>query len=344
MICWDPKAVSTTANPTFSDALQTLQNVTVSIAGNESVAVKIPWRQPMPWTFVPDPRFSTSPSLGGTTNGRIFVFVVNPLTSNGSTDSIACNVYVHSDNIAFASPDAKRIATFDVVDELLSAPFCPVTDAEFGQGTKVDKPFLRAFGEEYVSLKQLSSKLSISSTGLITQAAADTNTYMYHFEPNMPMPLFLSGPVSTAQRMNYLSWVCTAFMGYRGSMRHVFHYRNTANNVSTVMNHMWTSSELVATPAAPSSGFTTTLEGVINAYAFTVQNRGISPNAEVVAPMLYPFDFVPTRQKITTFRNLIAGVVAVTRPTVDTSITMDVLSASGDDASFAFFLGFPLIR
>jgi len=103
LIAWDPAGISS-AFPSFTDALTTLKNVTVDVSGNTSVKITIPYKQPMPWLSVGGPLTRVNTATFGAGNGMIYMYVVNPVTNNGSTDGITFNVYLSSSNIRFAQP------------------------------------------------------------------------------------------------------------------------------------------------------------------------------------------------------------------------------------------------
>lgn len=110
LVAWDPIRGSA---PNLDEAVQTLQNTTISISGNVTTDITIPWKKPYPWGNV-GPISATS--VVGTfpnsmCNGEFHVYIVNPLTSNGSTDSLRVNLYMFSNNLALAAPLPKRIST-----------------------------------------------------------------------------------------------------------------------------------------------------------------------------------------------------------------------------------------
>jgi hypothetical protein len=345
LIAWDPKALSTSAAPTLTTALQTLENVTVSVSGNEAVSVNIPWRQPISWRKVAQPRLVTDATVTRTTNGRFYIFVVNPITSNGSTDGIAINMYYSSNDIRYAAPDVHLIDDYMIVDEVLSEPlFCPETKVSFGQSCQFDGLELRSFGESYDSLKQLTSKLTPAATGQVVLTAGNVLPYLAWRIPNIVLSKRNSADIVTATRNNFFSWVSSGFLGYRGAIRWVAHSRNSACDEHPIATHMFSANLTDPSVLPTANPFPTAfLSEVLSSYAFTLQNRAISPNAEFVAPVLLPVDYQPARQRATGSTNCVDLLVGLSTVTTDTTVFVDLFNATADDGNFVMFLGFPSI-
>lgn len=167
--------------PTFSDALNVLNNTNVTVSGNTTVKMSIPWRRPFPWlpTFVSNRAFGAH--NGDVANGTIYVYVVNPVTSNGSTDPIEVIVKLKSDDIQFAlptlgnwnNPDPGKIAVVqwsgldpDAAPEAAIAKDTPVVGGEPVHNSVVEEGetnpmFGDCFGENVaLSTKSLSMKMA----------------------------------------------------------------------------------------------------------------------------------------------------------------------------------------
>ena len=89
LLCWEPDI--TVDTPDIEDALSTLRNVTVEVCGNTTVELVIPF-------LLPELASPNKP------NGKVLVYVLNPVVSNGSSDPIWTNVFISSDNCAFMCP------------------------------------------------------------------------------------------------------------------------------------------------------------------------------------------------------------------------------------------------
>lgn len=105
LIAWDPNIDASA--PTLDEALQILHNQIIHVSGNSCTEVILPWMQIAPVKQVPD--FATT-TTNNYANGKIYVFVVNPVLTNGSTDGLSVNIYFSTRNFKFFSPSADLIS------------------------------------------------------------------------------------------------------------------------------------------------------------------------------------------------------------------------------------------
>jgi hypothetical protein len=341
LISWDPNPGTV---PTFNEVVQTCKNVTVNVSGNTAVKIRIPWQQPQPFRKVKYPTLTdaTDQTLGFI-NGAIKFWVINSVTSNGSTDGIAVNCYLSSDNIKFQCPDMQAFqgSKYDEI-VMLSGDFCPVEEVDFGPKTDISHHELRSFGESYTSVKQLTSKINVSSTSTITIPTTLAVSHWYSAMPNKPLTVgdtaFWTG---TGSVTNLAGWFAQAYLGYRGGMRWSIHASEDENG--NVKPHFWTSHGFTAGPWVL---FQATLDAAVRSfvdhYAWTVGNRAIHPNADIVCPSLFPFDYVPTRVRFDSFSDRVEYCAPLIKPAVATDLTALWCSGTADDANFVWFLGFPV--
>jgi len=343
LISYDP-GYSTTS-PTFAKCLNTLRNVTVNISGNTTIDFKIPWSQPMPVYRVPN-LYNGSAANSGTVNGQVYVHLINPVQSNGSTDGIQYNVYSFSDNMALFCPQVNNISSYVTQTELLSAPFAGESLAtnipEFK--SKLDDISLRVVGDRCRSVKDVVSRMNILSGATLTTGTAPGKVNITSGSP-MPFP-----PVSVGtggQYGTFFSWFWFAYLGYRGGTRLSFKtvaatagnsYAPGAQSVSYALS---TNAPIAFTQSQSTLAY---FEVASGNYAFTEPQFGISSRCDVVVPMLAPVEFIP--------REMLAansGKVAVTyvwapladsTSGTDTSDYTNVLIGAADDVTFGWFLGF----
>jgi hypothetical protein len=343
LIAWDP--LKNTVAPTLEGAVQTLQNVTVNISGNTCVDIDIPWKQPNPWALVRHPNEVAGSQYN--TNGEVRIFVINPVTSNGSTDPLHMNLYFSSKNYKLALPVNNRINAYKNLDVLLSNEFCPVSAVAFGQRTDLSKSHLRAFGEEYVSIKQLTSKLTPAWHATTAIAVGTTDPNWSLDIPNYPQRnTLLKGDAADTATLtnNFFTWYASAFLGYRGSIRYSFYTyeTNPIAGSSVVLPHtsMLNSSNSLTTTNDTLQNTSPNI--VEDAYAFTMGNRELGPRLDGVAPMLIPYDYFPMQVTLSAYTNSAKMSQPVT-PALTTARTIYIrsLTASGDDGNFIWFLGFP---
>lgn len=360
LAAWDPRSRADDLAPSISDAMQVLHNTVITVAGNTSVTVHVPWAQARLWADVcgfVDPQTNANVPVR-CTNGSMYFYVVNPLTSNGSTDSIAINVYLSSKNIKFAAPSVERlppsIIWMDGVPPsvtLLSAEFVEDVPVSFGPRTDLDQALLRSFGEEYVSIKQLTSKLTSQSQ--IRQLQNFSNPY---FKWDSRVAPFIKGgsnefastpAVACTSYMTYMGWFASAYVGYRGSIRHSFHIHSTLlltglACIDPSKRHTFAYTSVVTTPYAGGAGGTNFLvpTDAGRGYAFTEGNREVSPNIDFVTPTMITGDFIP-RGDISHARQYASVAVGMSDSPINAGVVIEHYAGTGDDANFVWFVGFP---
>lgn len=355
LIAWDP--IRAAAGPTLPNALQVLQNTSVYISGNTSVKITIPWKQVVPWAAVNAIGSNTSLALfpNSVCNGEIYIFVINPVTSNGSTDGINFNVYFSSSNIRFALPDPSNLSGNIYGQQaapasLLSGEFCPVVDIAFGRKSDLSRAELKSFGESYNSVKQLTSKLSTVYTSVGTLNSGVTGNYLHVSIPNLPHPVQTLD--SSSWTMNLFGWFSAAYLGYRGGVRTTIHaWQNDLFNTQVLGNHYWARHLISDVPTTQPSApvFITDYPATMALdYAFTAGAINLSPTLDVVVPMTVPLDFVCVRNTLTTYvDNFDAAIKINYIPLVaDTNIyhpALFFMNASADDGQFCWFIGFPAL-
>lgn len=333
VIAYDPLARSGTAAPTLATAITTLKNVTVNITGNTSVDIHIPWKQLHQWALLAG---YVNAFPGGTawTNGGLYLFVLNPVLTNGSTDGISYNVYYSSKNMAFSLPTANNIKNVAINTTLLSNDFCPVTKESFGSPTDLSTVFTRTYGEPVHSLKELSCRVA-SFTGDITVPVTPGNYHVWNVA-SMPNSLNFGS-------INMFGFILSAFLGYRGGVRFAFHSHAVDLPAVTVLhpvvnvNHAGT---VFTNPYQISSATT----GDLGAdYAWNSNNTSICSRTDVVAPMLCPWDFIPAGLNYTSSVDGVRFAQFVASSAATPNIVTNVHSGSADDAQFVWFLGFPSV-
>lgn len=346
LLAWDP---SNGGAPSMQAALQTLKNVTIPVSGNTSVKVKIPYKQNMSYQFV-SPGVATA-SAPGAVNGTIYLYLINPVTANGSTDGIYVNTYYSTDNMKMFAPSTNNIKGLtESTIVLTAAPM--VTEVEFGTKTDLSLAHYRAFGEEYHSIKQLTSKLTLAATVVAAVAAADTNLEWSVLWPNYPWVKTNNNALAAGGTafQNFASYFATAFLGYRGGMRMTFHAAQ-GSKIDMLRHHYFqlhqVGTQMVTSPVMTPYGADTTIPSVPTdagqSYAWGVGNREVCPTIDGVFPAQHPYDFVVPRFQMTGWYDSIEQTVLTKQPTASDSLELSIYTGSADDASYNFFLGFAII-
>lgn len=335
LIAWDPKGDGISI-PSFVQALEVLNNTTMTVSGNSTFEFVVPYKQERPYKLVDTTTTSTSSTYG---NGFVYVFLVNPLTSGGSTESINVNIYVKSDNMFMALPASNNIAQKLVNVVALSKDSVRVS---FGKSTDTASCPFKSFGEEFHTVKDLSSKMSFYQRGSLAAIAGDL--YAGSNIPVLPLCVTTNNPAvsgATVVYNTYASWIASAYLGYRGSMNFTHHCRGT-----TIGNHYWAGNGyLVANPNSYPYNYTTNSDTIVTLSqwnAFTTANRSMAPAIDIVASSFYPLDYTTPRCSMSTFPNSV--VFAIGAPTTGNTVDMMTLASTGDDATFCGFLGFPATK
>jgi hypothetical protein len=333
--------------------LQTLKNTTIMISGNAAVKLRIPWKRNVPWLAMGTLEKNDFVDYGGS-NGIVWVYVVNPVVSNGSTDGIYVNTYISSDNIVFGMPDAQRVSIMTFEQESVSFTpysnsFIDVEDIDMGGRSDLSYHTLRSFGEQYDSIKHLSSKVTISSVSLSNQTGSPDHFAILVWLPNTPMPVYNGVTYTNTTKFNtLLDWYAAAYRGYRGGLRWTFHTRaktqsSTPMAPHSIAAHAW---NISFSPYQITSFTTPDMSSLWTHYATAVGNRDVTPNLDVVTSMAIPLDFGVPRAINTAY---IDKVVFVTKTSDQTAAAPGIdyyihaMSGSADDATFVDFIGWPVL-
>jgi hypothetical protein len=360
LIAWEPNQPA--ATPSFSDALETLQNVTIPISGYTKTKITIPWKQNVAFQQTGLTLVTNTANNASCTNGEIYFFLVNPVTANGSTDGIDVNVYYSSRNMKFFGPNPVKLneggeAHFRWLDETLTMNDPPSTEVSFGKKTDLKLAAFRSFGEEYHSLKQLISKMNTVFQGSFVMNASVWEAVGLQW-PNFPMSpckstTFSGAPAASPTFFHsFFEWYGTAFLGVRGGMRFSFHAGLNETGEEVAMKHHYhalhsTGVALLAMEPYVGGSVQTSSAAVSTAaidYAWNVGNRDLGPLLDVVAPGQYPYDFVNTRQRFTNWWDYVMMNIATGQPVgTTTQVICTLVAGAADDANLSMFLGYPVI-
>jgi hypothetical protein len=352
LFAWDPYYAGGVVPP-MELALQTLKNTTLMISGNAAIKLRIPWKRNVPWLAMGTLEKNDFVDHGGS-NGIIWVYVVNPVVSNGSTDGIYVNTYISSDNIVFGMPDAQRISISTFEQENVSFTpysnsFIDVEEVDMGGRSDLSYHTLRSFGEQYDSVKHLSSKVTISSLSTSLQTGSPDHYSVLVWLPNNPMPVYRGITYTNTTKFNtLLDWYAAAYRGYRGGLRWTFHTRCSTPSVvamlpHSIAAHTW---DIAFSPYQITSITTPDMTSLWNRYATAVGNRDVTPNLDVVTSMAIPLDFAVPRAVNTAY---VDKVVFVTKTFDSAAVApsgnfyIHAMSGSADDATFVDFIGWPVL-
>jgi hypothetical protein len=341
LIAWDP---STTTVASVNTAMYQLPHEIIQVSGNTSVEILIPWRQE-------EPTLACTPPNGyGTTNsnGQIWVFLVNPVTSNGSTSPIYMNVYAHSDNIRFAVPTLTNVAYCAPV--LTSGELVPSQKVSFGKPTDLSDFDLRYFGEAADrTFKSYASRMSpayvSSATG--TAVVGDIVASSLIVDPS---PLYTSSPVASgAVGVSFYAWAALGYLGTRGSICYSQMTPIVSGYTPTDFRIAVFAPDYVSKPYVSSISAYTIGESLLGVYNiasnFHIGYTKVHPNLDVTMPHYFPYLYRIINAGASALTGNLYEAVQFTDIGIATSTTLTNQSAImvglGDDGQFVFYRGCP---
>lgn len=331
LIAYDPNP---SATQVYGPSYYKLTHEIVQVSGNTSVDIVIPWRQQQPALTTIKPHSS----YNGTGNGQITVYLINPVTSNGSTDPIYLNVYQSSSNIRFAIPALTNVTKMNPV--LTSGELVPATLVPFGPPTRLDDFDLRFFGESADrTTKDYASRISpavLTETINSTTTAGSVLTAITSVSPN------LCYASSSGSFVNYYSLMALGYLGTRGSISYMstFLYPPIGGTLNPLRVAIYD-------PYINNNSFSSSFyDGTITPGSFISNYHyaylTIHPNFEFTVPHYIPYLFrlnvgtssVTTPESVSIFTSVVATTTSVTYN--------EMLSQGlGDDGQFVFYRGCP---
>lgn len=341
--------------PTFDVAVALLKNTTIVISGNTCTDITVPWSSSSVWKSMPIISSVAASYTVANSNGFLHFFVVNALTSNGSTNPIPINVYAYSKNIKFNIPDTSDISLYNVRAELLgyyqeeSNPLVETCHVSFGPKTDLTYLDHFAMGESYTSIKHLTSKLHSSMIGNLAVPPSSLSFLRYRIA-NIPLTKFdttIYGAVP--QYQNFTAWFAGAFVGYRGSMKYNMHFILLDTSGYAVSTQVKERDDVVIIHdherllANSYQILSAALNSDQRAYAYHFVNLAVSSAVEFSANQLHHYRFAPTRLVFTNYSDNTTVVYTTDSSAGSYTAVTHENTATGDDGVFHWFVGFPII-
>lgn len=284
--------------PTYSDAVSILENITVTVSGNTHTKWYIPWRQAAP---------NARPLEH---NGQIYVFVVNPPVSNGSTTPVYIDILANYRDVTFHFPSVKNPnRNYDAIP--LSSDW--VEPQEFKlQGNAGVQFYGIVGGDPTRTLKDLVTRSSIFRSDVSGSSVAKV--------------VIKDGSTATVSRPTWFDVLTPMFFGWRSSLRWNVIPRS-ATDMSNLRiwgqrsTHDIYDTDNTLDNGAPFNSLEVTCTSVVN-------------GAEFITPF---------RVEGKTF---VAGQTISASPGVsfyanDADVRFDVYKAAGDDFYVGMYLGMP---
>jgi len=347
LLAWDPNGGTA---PTLDNATTSLHNVIIPVTGNSTTEITIPWKQACSYKKLE----AGAAWPDDNNNGKAYLYVINPIKANGSTDGIYVNCYYHSDNIRFNYPDPYLVG--DLWWPATAVPLAnEATKVSFGERTNFQNFSSRLFGEDYVSIKQLTSKLTLNLTAAFSVPDLNDGVAAGVKTPIRPILNFDKATFSAGNTVtnNFSTYFMSAFLGYRGGTRVTAHAYLTKGAMTKehywVERHWWNgiSGDYNVT-VANKWRMVQLLLGDIhiertasNGYGWMNSCRNVCPNVDVVMPMLYGLDYYYTHGVVVTPYEWMNIALPLQDYTVQPEFTMTISNGTADDGVFVYFLGFP---
>lgn len=340
LVAYDPVG-NPASPPTFDQAMTVLKNTTIYVSGNTSVEIEIPYMQPKPALEV----WSETNPLRRRVNGAVFLYLVNPVITNGGTAPLHINLYHRSTNMALMMPDPLNIdnqphyavQTVPTGPEMGTALDDWVGKPQFASfgTTSVDQIDSDLTGDVSISIKDITSRM-MSDRDLPSTSVGDNVYITAAFPSSGQAP---AGPYDFSN--NWITYFGRAFVGVRGSVRFSF---------GGIGQTAWTTYKPDGFRNTVANGFSTsaTLASNLRAYAMTTTNCRISANVDTVVPYVSPFLFrtlMWAGSAGSGAATAVHGIAGLLRVFVYTGFPptegMEVFWGTGDDFVFSNFVGFP---
>jgi hypothetical protein len=208
----------------YSNAVQTVKTWTIQVSGNSSTKVTIPWSQPEQYSTVS----AFSPTSDIYSNGNIALYLVNAVTTNGSTDPIYINVYYSSSNIQFGHQNALVSDNYNIVlSSKVVTQMAPVNSVPAQSCNEVSSSFFsRFFGEAHpTSVKELVNRTEFcyQTQDSITRTAPNAITWILPADGLVNQAQFLGTADKNGLNNTNFSFVSWAYHGRRGSITYTWY-------------------------------------------------------------------------------------------------------------------------
>jgi hypothetical protein len=336
MIAYCPLPPASTIS--FSTALQSLRTWQLQVSGNSELEIVVPWSQPQANAFTTNCRSASNllPTLttSNPQNGVLLVYLVNAVTTNGSTDGPFINLFISSSNLELGVPSLANVP--GVV--YTSGTIAPVTTSKYA--TTTDEHFYkRFFGESKPNtVKELASRISPWASINDTTTGTPKSCLAYY------LPIFQK--TSSANLVLTTDWfltIASMYVGYRGSLNFTLIPDVNPYAFTTVGDGPSWGMAMVA------NGIESNLEsdGTNIFYNLTGENYSIAySNIQSNIPFVFPYYnnqlFEVNAQQDTGFRDVINLSIQRTFSSTDYTLSPMVLRGAGDDSQFCFFIGIPM--
>lgn len=295
-VAYDPSPNSGVP-PTINDAMQYLDNHTIVVSGNTSVTFSVPWRSP-----------SVALPTNTGYNGVLYIYLLEPLISNGSESPIEIDIIGDWSEINFHYPE-NRLSYVPLADW--------IETSHVSFGTQSINHTVMVGGDTTRSVKDLACRMST------TEGIAEVEEE--ELQVSVPNSFTNSNPL----RPDWGKYISRYYLGVRGSRRLSVIVPNSRNtDVGLSLRH----GNLPGVVWQPLATYNELI--IHDQLGATIVNVDVASTCDVILPYVsnHMYEYGCRRDGGMTY--------AVVRMHSD---TCTLLQGAGDDTIYGFFLGVPTI-
>jgi len=336
MIAYCPLPPTTTV--TFSTALQTLRTWQIQVSGNSEMEIDIPWSQPQANAFTTSCQSAAAllPTLGVSNpqNGVLLIYLVNAVTTNGSTDGPFINLFASSSNLELGYPSLLNVPTVSYT----SGTIAPVSTSKYANTT--DEHFYkRFFGESKPNtVKELASRISPWAYIIDSLGGSQKTCLAYS------LPIFQrNSNANVTFEIDWFHVVASMYVGYRGSMNFSLIPDSNPYAFTTVGDGpSWGIATVANAISANLEESSNDVFSNITGENYSIAYSNIQSNIPIVYPYYNNQLFAINAQENVGLRDAIGISIQRTFASTDYTLSPIVLRGAGDDSQFCFFIGIPM--
>jgi hypothetical protein len=354
------------AAPPYLRYVSALQHWTFHVNGHTKHRINIPWKQLAPFKHLGGVQNSNPGLASSTTNGVVWFFLLNPITTNGGTAPVHINLYYSSTEMMlggvenkFAQPvlilptegfarTGSEYTLDGIEEEEEEVPNSALESGAFELTSAISYDssfFTKFFGEEHThSVKELAQRQS--KVAVFSAPEADP-TRLMTFELS-PGPLFIN-PVDnfttgTVQSFtNLFAFVAYSYVGVRGSVE----FTLFPNSGRSAPFSACSAVSQFRGGAAPQVTSNATPNGVMRDFwgGMTIGYTNINPSLQANFPYYYRGLFRPSvsgsayLDDSASFACVSSNTAANAQPPILTT----VWNGAGDDCVFVGYRGTPVM-
>lgn len=283
--------------PTYEEALASTENINVTVSGNTHVKWTIPWRQ------------AGATARNGHTNGRIWIFLIDSVVNNGSSDGILLDILADYSECHFHFPKVSPMTDYQYAVSAYSSDWIESSDFALKGDSRTLNGTI-AGGDTVRSVKDVVSRAAV----IHRDAANDRVVY--------------KAGILRGRFMTWFDVIAPWYYGWRGSFRY---HGVVRSDKASPFTHRY------VTSFAPLSDLVDNVSlAVVGDFENAIQtfNPSVINGFDVIVPY------------VTINRNFSPGqIIGDPSPALRVwkaeTDEMTVYRAAGDDFVAGFFLGVP---